>query len=250
MSFGNSAAAMDQRTLHHIGLDNREIMLIESLINSSPDLQNRYLFQSSRINRPDILLVNGDSQDAINTWKTLYNRAPQSRVLFISTHDQDFAPHKVLRRPLTLQSLSDTLKHLDTERRKPAPKAHKCLNILIVDDSNQAREFLKLKLAELAPSDFMMSVDCAEHAAEGIDRCEQKDYDLIFLDVEMPGMNGFEACEKIRALSTARIAMLTSKSMAEDFRKGSSAGCNHYLVKPPHDSDIRVILSLTSMKKY
>lgn len=224
-------------------------MLIGSLISSTPALQQRFSLHEERIARPDILLVNGDNHEAVSTWKNLYNGAPQSRVLFISSSSRDFAPHQVLRRPVTLRTLVEKLESLHDKQQKPAASS-KELSILIVDDSLQAREFLQLKLDEVAPDGFALKVDHADRASEGIAKCLHNSYDLIFLDVEMPGMDGFEACEKIRAISDARIAMLTSKSMAEDFRKGSSAGCNHYLIKPPHDSDVRVILSLTSMKKY
>lgn len=125
----------------------------------------------------------------------------------------------------------------------------KTLDVLIIDDSIQAREFLKLKLPELTPPRFKLKIDTAINAHEGIRACQKKSYDLIFLDVEMPLMNGYDACEQIRSLTTARIAMLTGKSMAEDFKRGNKAGCDHYLVKPPHDADIRIILLLTSMKK-
>lgn len=131
----------------------------------------------------------------------------------------------------------------------PALQEDKVLDVLIIDDSIQAREFLKLKLPELTPPRFQLNIRTAINAHEGIAWCKKQDFDLIFLDVEMPLMDGYEACEQIRQLTNARIAMLTGKSMAEDFRKGNESGCNHYLVKPPHDADIRVILLLTSMKK-
>ena len=126
----------------------------------------------------------------------------------------------------------------------------KQLDILVVDDSRHAVDYLSLKLESLMPEGFHLCLQSANNAEEGINLCRTKQFDLIFLDVEMPGMNGYEACEQIRAITPARIAMLTGKSMAEDFRKGTQAGCNHYLVKPPNESDLKIILSLTSMKKY
>ena len=248
-----------RRTLNQIGLDMREVMLIQSLFSSTPELQKHFQFDSQGNDSiADIVLVNGDSNDSLETWEAMHKQAPATEALFITNSDRDFAPYRALRRPLNLRNISAVLSALegDTEEQatpaKTSTKASgsRALEVLIVDDSRQAREFLTMKVNELAPAEFGVNIDSADNAEDGLARCQNKTYDLVFLDVEMPGMNGFEACKKIRAISQARIAMLTSKSMAEDFREGSKSGCNHYLVKPPHDGDVRVILSLTSMKKY
>ncbi len=242
-----------RRTLNQIGLDMREVMLIESLFSSTPELKKHFDFVTDPSSRhADIVLVNGDNADSLKAWEEIRSKAPGTEALFITNEDRDFSPHRALRRPLNLRNISAVLSALEDKGSAAPAKvtSTRTLDILIVDDSRQAREFLTMKIKELAPADFSLSIDSADNANDGLSRCKAKAYDLIFLDVEMPGMNGFEACKEMRAISKARIAMLTGKSMAEDFREGSKAGCNHYLVKPPHDGDVRVILSLTSMKKY
>jgi CheY-like chemotaxis protein len=58
---------------------------------------------------------------------------------------------------------------------------------------------------------------------------------LLLLDIEMPGMNGFETCRSIRAISELRqvpIAFLTARQTAEDVKAGLQAGSNDFIVKP------------------
>lgn len=123
------------------------------------------------------------------------------------------------------------------------------LSILVVDDSNLIRNLLAAKLKELAVDTYQMDVDQAMSGEEAVLRAHQKQYDLIFLDVEMPGMGGLEACRQLKALSSARIAMLSGMKSAEAHEAGRAAGCDNYLTKPPHDADLRSVLRLVSLRK-
>ena len=261
-----SLSATDQRkdpppagkalTLFHLGLDTREVMLIESLLSSSPDIAGDFVFQEPQPGRyADVVLVNADDSLAKAKWDVMKRSSPYTRGILVSNSEiADSKSHSV-QRPLTLRKFQTVLSQLKHDLDSAAPQSPErtggkggALDLLIVDDSLQAREFLKLKLEELLEGEELSISEC-EDGESAITVCREKQFDLIFLDVEMPGMNGFEACEHIRKFSNARIVMLTSKSMADDFRMGSSAGCNHYLVKPPNDQDVKVILSLTRLKK-
>ncbi|MGB2247001.1 MAG: response regulator [Alcanivorax sediminis] len=124
------------------------------------------------------------------------------------------------------------------------------LSILVVDDSTAVRSLIIAKLYELAEDNFDIEVFQAADGNEAITCAERATFDLIFLDVEMPGMGGLEACAKLRDMGvTARIAMLSSITSAESHMAGHKAGCNNYLVKPPHDSDLRSVMRLTSLMK-
>ena len=74
-------------------------------------------------------------------------------------------------------------------------------------------------------------------------------YDLIFLDVVMPGIDGYETCSRLKAIHASRIAMLTSLSAPADYQRGRQAGCDYYITKPPNESDLRTILSISSFRK-
>ena len=64
---------------------------------------------------------------------------------------------------------------------------------------------------------------------------EKDHYDIIFLDVVMPGVDGYEVCRRIRKNMLTKqtpVIMLTSKSSSFDRVRGAMAGCNSYLTKP------------------
>ncbi len=80
-------------------------------------------------------------------------------------------------------------------------------------------------------------VDFAERGDEGLEKALTGDFDLILLDVMMPGMNGFDVCTRIREHdrdnnTDQAIIMLTAKSNDEDIIEGLSLGADDYISKP------------------
>jgi len=104
------------------------------------------------------------------------------------------------------------------------PKA----NILIVEDEAAIRNGLM--------DVFVFHgyhVDAAASGPEGLDKALSGRFDLILLDVMLPGMNGFEICNRIRAQDRDQpIIMLTAKSSDEDIIQGLSLGADDYVAKP------------------
>lgn len=101
---------------------------------------------------------------------------------------------------------------------------------LIVDDDASVRRALK---AILILRDF--DVTEATDGLVALKTLEQKKFDVVFSDVSMPNMNGFELLSRIRrAPATAKlpVIMLTSENRPEDLAKGKRLGCSHYLIKP------------------
>ena len=99
--------------------------------------------------------------------------------------------------------------------------------ILIVDDDPDIRNILNLLLRR--------EYDTTE-AANGRDAVaymqSHRETDLIILDVMMPGMDGIETCEKIRAFSNAPILFLTAKSAERDRLAAYQSGGDDFLSKP------------------
>lgn len=123
------------------------------------------------------------------------------------------------------------------------------MHILLVDDSKVSRMNTLSHLESTYP-DFPHSVDTAENGREAVGMCLEKDYDLVIMDVEMPVLNGYDACRSIRQIQPdARVALLTSLAGAVDFKAGREAGCRHYLLKPVNPSELRSILRLVSLTK-
>jgi two-component system KDP operon response regulator KdpE len=99
--------------------------------------------------------------------------------------------------------------------------------ILVVDDEPQLRRALRSTLCALG---FVVSdVETGEAALE-IVRAEK--FDLVLLDINMPGLSGLETCRAIRARSDVGILMLTVRDRAEDKIEALDAGADGYVTKP------------------
>ncbi|MEY4845862.1 MAG: hypothetical protein RL312_2143, partial [Pseudomonadota bacterium] len=102
--------------------------------------------------------------------------------------------------------------------------------VLVVDDSLPNRKLLEARL-----QDEYFEVAGAASGAEAITLAQRWSPDIILLDVLMPGMDGFEACRRLKAqLSTAHIpvVMVTSLNDQGERVRGLDAGADDFLVKP------------------
>lgn len=72
----------------------------------------------------------------------------------------------------------------------------------------------------------------AGNGAQALTLIEQQDFDLIILDIMMPGPNGYQTCRKIRELSNAPILFLSARTKESDKTLGFSSGGDDYLAKP------------------
>lgn len=100
-------------------------------------------------------------------------------------------------------------------------------HILIVDDDPDIRKVLFFLL-----KDNYFVEEAADGAAAVEYIAAHPETDLVVLDVMMPGMSGYEACGKIRALSTAPILFLTAKSAEADMISAYGSGGDDFLSKP------------------
>jgi two-component system cell cycle response regulator len=103
--------------------------------------------------------------------------------------------------------------------------------VLVVDDNASVRMFMKAKLAP-----FNFEVDFAETGEEAVGLTGSREYTCVFLDVVLPGIDGYQVCKLIKgnkqAIKKTAVVMLTSRSSPFDKLRGSLAGCDEYLTKP------------------
>jgi DNA-binding response OmpR family regulator len=99
--------------------------------------------------------------------------------------------------------------------------------ILVVDDEPR---FVRLVEANLKTEGF--EILKASGGQEAIDLASKEQPDLVLLDVMMPEVDGFEACERIREFSSVPIIMLTAKGDEEHRVRGLNLGADDYIVKP------------------
>jgi len=101
-------------------------------------------------------------------------------------------------------------------------------NILIVEDEEAIRTGL---IDVLVYHGFL--TDIAEEGINGLKKALSGKYDLILLDVMLPGMNGFEICQRIREQDREQpVIMLTAKNTDEDIIQGLQMGADDYVAKP------------------
>jgi two-component system, OmpR family, KDP operon response regulator KdpE len=99
--------------------------------------------------------------------------------------------------------------------------------VLIVDDSPQIRRALR---AILIPQGFVV-ID-VRSGEEALDLIRKERVELILLDVNLPGMSGFETCREIRRTGDIPVIMLTVRSSERDKVQAFDAGADDYIVKP------------------
>lgn len=101
-------------------------------------------------------------------------------------------------------------------------------HILVVEDDLDIGLLLNMHLTDLA-----YAVELAKTGTEGLQSVRTKKYDLIILDVMLPGIDGLEICRHIRSLPTyTPILMLTAKSSELDRVLGLEVGADDYVTKP------------------
>ncbi|HTB22550.1 MAG TPA: response regulator [bacterium] len=119
-------------------------------------------------------------------------------------------------------------------RGSPAPGSLAAApRILVVDDSLTTR-MLEQSILETAG----YRVELASSGEEGLAKARQERFGLILVDVEMPGMNGFEFLESLAAdpaLRATPAILVTSRNAPEDRRRGEAAGARDYIVKGEFD---------------
>ncbi len=128
------------------------------------------------------------------------------------------------------KSIEEEKTEAETEQEEePMPN----LKILIADDYEGnvilIRHFMK---------DFPFDIDIASNGVEAVDMFKKKSYDLIFMDIQMPEMDGCEATQNIREIEKRRnqtpvpVIAFSAADTEEETKKITDAGCNMFLKKP------------------
>lgn len=100
-------------------------------------------------------------------------------------------------------------------------------NVLIVEDEENMVSFIKMELEYEG-----YNVDVANDGRRAVALALEKDYDVILLDLMLPGINGIEVCRRIRKEKETPIIMLTARDSVMDKVTGLKSGADDYLAKP------------------
>ena len=113
--------------------------------------------------------------------------------------------------------------------------------VLIIDDDKELCALIKRSV---------LSEDIeADTGKEGLQKLKEREYQLVILDVMMPGMDGFETLEEIRKESSLPILMFTSKNDSASKVRGLRAGADDYLTKP-FDMDELIARIVSLIRRY
>ena len=116
--------------------------------------------------------------------------------------------------------------------------------VLIIDDDKELCALIKQSILQES-----IEADCCYSGKSGLLQLKEKEYQLVILDVMMPGFDGFETLEQIRQESSLPILMFTSKNDSASKVRGLRAGADDYLTKP-FDMDELVARIVSLIRRY
>jgi twitching motility two-component system response regulator PilG len=233
-----------------IGLSETEVRVLKSVEWLSTTRLRGYSFSATTQAAPDIYMVSGSDAQALTQWQTARRRVPAPSIV-LSAGGNAVLGQRGLKRPIIASKLLSTLDEITAQdlgfmpeliigEEGTATAEAVTLNaiavdnvrgvVLVVDDSPTVRKQIEigLKLAGCA-------VDTADTAESAAKLLQKNSYDLVFLDVVLPGADGYQLCKSIKRDKAKRntpVIMLTGKTSALDQIKGALAGCDSYLTKP------------------
>ena len=245
-----------------IGFGPRDSTVMLTLVTLAKNRKPGFvLFESQNEKKhADILVVDADNAEAIIKWNTYIKKFDQDETIssVMITNDtpanSDTGRIIYLEKPITATKLLSLLEEVvvknhgyqvpelfegkisninirDSNDDSNGIKSESTnLSALVVDDSLPIRIQMKKALENIS-----CNVEFAETGEEAIKLVNSKDYNIIFLDVILPGIDGYDICKLIKknpTKSKTPVIMLTSNSSPADRIKGKMAGCDTYLIKP------------------
>jgi CheY-like chemotaxis protein/nitrogen-specific signal transduction histidine kinase len=130
---------------------------------------------------------------------------------------------------------ADYLEQANKEPEIPKLRSEQDITILVVDDDEINRVVMGQQLDEY-------NVIKCSNGLDALTAVEGEKPDLILLDLMMPGLNGYEVCQKLRLKYSQielSIILVTAKNHLEDLTQGFKTGANDYLAKPFHNEELR-----------
>ncbi len=213
-------------------------------------------FHQCSAEEADLFIVN-DEAEAI----TSAQQQQQSQVI-ITVSDSDDCSIGIynIKRPLLITRVmramdkgSELCGKSTVNQSKPKPTPQKNaergdFHALIVDDSAAIRKQLELELR-----DTVISADYAVCGQDALEKINNTQYDLIFLDIIMPDIYGYEVCKQLRKKPNYKrtpVIMLSGKTEPLDEVEGIIAGATTYLLKPVKHKDFQKTLNRISRWLY
>lgn len=229
-----------------IGFNPTERLLLSSIFGLAARRDPSFARREANAAKPaDVYLVDGSDQAALTEFRAVSARFPAPAVVVGDADPQSGLP--ALQRPIQwarlLQSFDDAVQSRTAAPAAAGQKPKQIADaVLVVDDNLTVRKFME---AKLAPYGF--AADFAETGEEAVGLTGTKEYTCVFLDVVLPGIDGYQVCKLIKsnkqAIRRTAVVMLTSRSSPFDKLRGSLAGCDEYLTKPVDENHLLQVIA-------
>jgi twitching motility two-component system response regulator PilG len=228
-----------------IGFNATERLLLSSIFGMAARRDPGFLQREATATHPaDLYLVDGDDAAAMNEFRAVSARFPAPAVRVGAPDPACGLP--TVQRPIQwarlLQSFDEAVleaPHPALSRSSPGVAARDA--VLVVDDNATVRKFMESKLAP-----YGFRADFAETGEQAVGLTGAKEYTCVFLDVVLPGIDGYQVCKLIKsnkqAVKRTSVVMLTSRSSPFDKLRGSLAGCDEYLTKPVDENRLLEVM--------
>ncbi|MDP2292525.1 MAG: response regulator transcription factor [Actinomycetota bacterium] len=105
--------------------------------------------------------------------------------------------------------------------------------VLVVEDDDTVRTLLRMLL-----EDEGMTVTEAASGTQALERFDKSSFDLVLLDLRLPGVSGFDVCRQIRRVSDVPVVMVTAQQDSHDIVAGLELGADDYVTKPFNDREL------------
>ena len=137
-----------------------------------------------------------------------------------------------------MEEKSSAEKGISAQHEKEKPKV-KGLKIIIAEDDESSCQFLSILI-----KDFAGEILEAATGIDTVELCRQNtDIDLILMDIQMPGLNGYEATKQIREFNKEVVIIAqTAYGLRGDREKSLESGCNDYIAKPINKTNLQTMI--------
>ena len=220
--------------------------MVEMVVRLSQRRTPHFVLVDKEAKDADIIII--DAHDAATMRNLRPEDAQRISVLWIDGPVQKAGQQSIMRPvqwsllPMMLARALESAASTAPGIRSRATRATENHNVLVVDDSDMVRRFMGVTLKP-----FDVQVTFATSGSEALERVQQQPYLCVFLDVVMPGLDGYQVCRAIKGAKQTygapTVVMLTSKSSPFDKIRGKMSGCDAYLTKPVEMDKLLEILA-------
>lgn len=254
--------------IYMMDISKTDIQMVQRVLNVTGGSKRKY--QITTDDEPadnKIFIVNSDDDNAIRKWSRRFlgeDNQPKVPTIFIGKRivkgehiyniclpiratqllnmldtvtikEMNFIPE------LTIGAVADEtgLSNATLEKIISMKEGDSQFNALVVDDSQPVRKQMELELKMLGAKVYL-----AETGEQAIELSKLYEFDIIFLDVIMPGIDGYKVCKILKKDVKSKkipIVMLTGKSSPFDKVKGTLSGCDTYLTKPLEHKEFQTV---------